>query len=109
MTKDEILEKSRKENQNKDLYDMEVQKIAFKVSYYAAFGVCALITILSSIFKGKPSLECWIVFFGMLSTTFLVKFIKMHKVHELFIFIGYFVLFVLSLLNFIFRLIGVIR
>ena len=37
MTREEILEKSRSENQNKDYADLEAQSKAALVAYYAGF------------------------------------------------------------------------
>ena len=40
MTKEEILEKSRNENQNKDYADLEAQSKGALVAYYAGFVFC---------------------------------------------------------------------
>lgn len=89
MTKEEILQKSRGENAGRDIEDLEVQKTAAKVAYFASFGLCALVSAISWILTRKVSAQVWIVFFGMLSVAFFVKFFKMKKLHELFVALGY--------------------
>ena len=106
MTKEEILEKSRSDNAGKDIEDLEVQKTAAKVAYFSSFGLCALISILSWIFTRQIKVECWIVFFGMVCVAFFVKFIKLKKLHELFVALGYLLIFVALLVLFILQLSG---
>ena len=84
MTKEEILEQSRKENNDKDIFDFEVQKIAARTAFYSSFGLCALVSILSWIFAKSVSAQCWMIFFGMLTVSFFVKYFKLKKLHELF-------------------------
>ena len=106
MTKEEILAQSRKENNDKDVFDLEVQKTAAMAAYFSSFGLCAFVSIISWIFTKHVSVQCWMIFFGMLTVTFLVKFFKMKKMHELFVALGYFAIFVLLTVVFILRLTG---
>ncbi|MBQ6028461.1 MAG: hypothetical protein IJL24_02905 [Treponema sp.] len=106
MTKEEILQKSRGENAGRDIEDLEVQKTAAKVAYFASFGLCALVSAISWILTRKASAQVWIVFFGMLSVTFFVKFFKMKKLHELFVALGYLAIFAALIVAYIFELSG---
>ena len=106
MTKDEILEQSRKENKNKDTYDLEVQKTAATIAYFASFGLCVLVSAINWIFSRKVSAQVWIVFFGMLSVAFFVKFFKMKKLHELFVALGYLAIFAALTAVFVLDLLG---
>ncbi len=106
MTKEEILEQSRKENKNKDTYDLEVQKTAATIAYFASFGLCVLVSAISWIFSRKVSAQVWIVFFGMLSVAFFVKFFKMKKTHELFVALGYLAIFAALTAVFVLELLG---
>lgn len=106
MTKEEILQKSRGENAGRDIEDLEVQKTAAKVAYFASFGLCALVSAISWIFSRKASAQVWIVFFGMLSVAFFVKFFKMKKLHELFVALGYLAIFAALIVVYIFELSG---
>ena len=106
MTKDEILEKSRKDNGDKDVFDLDVQRRAATAAYFSSFGLCVFVSVLSLIFIGRVSVQCWMVFFGMLTVAFFVKFFKMKKRHELFVAIGYFAIFVALTVVFILELTG---
>ena len=106
MTKEEILEQSRKENNDKDVFDLEVQKTAAVVAYFSSFGLCAFVSILNWIFTKHVSVQCWMIFFGMLTVAFGVKFFKMKKMHELFVALGYFAIFISLTVVFILQLTG---
>ena len=106
MTKEEILEQSRKENNDKDVFDLEVQKTAARAAFYSSFGLCVFVSILSWIFTKRVSVQCWMIFFGMLTITFGVKFFKMKKLHELFVALGYLMIFILLTILFILQLTG---
>ncbi|MCR4713541.1 MAG: DUF6442 family protein [Treponemataceae bacterium] len=106
MTKEEILQKSREDNGGKDIEDLETQKTAATVAYFSSLGLCALVSVLSWIFTRRVSVQTWMIFFGMISVAFFVKFIKLKKRHELFVALGYFVIFVLLTVLFIFELTG---
>ncbi len=95
MTKDEILQKSREENGSKDLFDLDVQRTAAVAAYFASFALCALVSALSWILSRRVSVQCWIIFFGMLCVAFFVKFFKMRKLHELFVALGYLAIVIL--------------
>ena len=106
MTKEDILAQSRNENNDKDVFDLEVQKTAARAGFFSSFGLCAFVSIISWIFTKRVSVQCWMIFFGMLTVTFFVKFFKMKKLHELFVAIGYFAIFVLLTIVFILQLTG---
>lgn len=106
MTKEEILEQSRKENNDKDVFDLEVQKTAAMAAYFSSLGLCAFVSILSWIFTKRVSVQCWMIFFGMLTVAFSVKIFKMKKLHELFVAIGYLAIFILLTVVFILQLTG---
>ena len=106
MTKEEILEKSRSDNGGKDIEDLEVQKSAAKIAYFSSFGLCLLISIINWIFTRQIKIDCWIVFFGMVCVAFFVKYAKLKKLHELFVALGYFLIFVALLVVFILQLSG---
>ncbi|MCR5764223.1 MAG: DUF6442 family protein [Treponema sp.] len=106
MTKEEILEKSRNDNGGKDIEDLEVQKSSARIAYFSSFAFCILISLLNWIFSKKISVQCWLVFFGMLSVAFFVKFIELKKKHELFVALSYLVIFVLLLIFFLLQITG---
>ena len=106
MTKDEILEQSRKENNDKDVFDLEVQKTAARAAFFSSFGLCVFVSIISWIFTKSVSVQCWMILIGMLSVTFFVKFFTMKKLHELFVAFGYLAIFILLTVVFILQLTG---
>lgn len=83
MNKEEILERSRKENKNRDVYEQEVMKQCSKV---ACIVMAALATALyaAQIFTGggvNPGYYA-IIFSGQMAT-FWVKWSKLRRKHEL--------------------------
>lgn len=108
MNKEEILAKSRKENKNQDIYEYDVLKSAGSIATRIGLILCCLIAVLEVIFTGKVSFGSWFIFFGMLSTLFLVKFIKLHRRHELLVTVFYFALCIMFFILFIIQIMGVI-
>ena len=106
MTKDEILQKSRDENGGKDIGDLEVQKTAARVAYFGSLGLCVGVSLLSWAFTRRVSVQCWIVFFGIICIAFFVKFFKLRKLHELFVALGYLVILLMLVGVFVLELMG---
>ena len=109
MTREEILEKSRSENQNKDYADLEAQSKAALVAYYAGFVFCSICAVMEFIFKRTVNAGVWMILFGMLSTAFLVKYIRLRKKHELFVFAAYLVGFCFNVVLFLLQLMGKLK
>lgn len=106
MTKEEILKMGREDNGGRDIEDYEVQKTAARVAYFSSLVLCALVSVLSWIFTKRVSVQCWVIFFGMLSVAFFVKYLKMKKLHELFVALGYLAIFILLIVAFVLELTG---
>ncbi len=85
MTKEEILEKSRSENKNQDIYDVETQNKAARYSIYATSLLCCVLIILQLVLNRTLSFELLMILCGMESVLFITKYVKMHKKHELFV------------------------
>ena len=107
MNKEEILAKSREENKNQDIVEYDVLKSAGSIATRIGLILCCLIALLEVIFTGKISFGSWFIFFGMLSTLFLVKFIKLHCRHELLVAVLYFALCIMFFILFIIQITGV--
>lgn len=101
MDKDEILEKSRQENRNRDLEELEVQKRASSIGMFVGVFLCGLVEILGAVFDSGPMMELWFVFFGVLGTVFAVKFAKLRKKHELALCIVYYLFAAVDLALFV--------
>ena len=82
MKKEEILEKSRKENSGKfDEREMAAVGTASKVGMLVGGILCALLVVLSE-FWGKYreiGLVAWLVYFSMHSSHYITLFIKLKK------------------------------
>ncbi len=104
MTKEEILSKSRSENQNRDLFDLEIQQRAFRISHLFLIFLCLLAMVLEFLFTKRIDSGYGMIFFGVQSAIFLYKYIKMRKAHELFVFLGYSAVFILAAVAFAFQL-----
>jgi len=95
MTKEEILEKSRNENKNQDVYDFETQKTASIYAFIALGIIGIVIFVVELIVKKTVCYDLLALVFGTESTVFIVKYIKMHKRHELVVAVCYTVLFLI--------------
>ena len=89
MDKDEILERSRKENKDRDFVEAEALSNANGVALTIGVILCALLSVLHSIFKDSVDYGVWTVMFGIMSTIMLVKFSKLRQRHELLVGLGY--------------------
>ena len=107
MNREEILKASRKENKNKDLAEMEVIYQAGSHASRVGALVCCLISLLSSLLAHIMLYSPWIIYFSMISTQWLVRFIKMKRESDLVVAILFLCLTVLALVGFIRRLLEV--
>ena len=107
MEKEEILAISRKENGNRDLAEMETAVQAGSIAARAGASMCCLVSALFAWAVKAPILSPWIIYFSILGTQSLVKFIKAKRKSDLAVTALYFVLFILCLTFFVLRLIEV--
>lgn len=94
MDKEEILEKSRRENKNKDLEEMQVLTWAVGIATRVGLLICCLLSVLEVLFRDRVNMASYTIFFGILGTTMLLKYVKLRRKHELLIAIIYLALFV---------------
>ena len=83
MDKDEILEKSRKENRDRDFVEEEAINKAHSIALSVGMMVCGLISVLDGIFRNGVAFSVWIVMWAIWSAVFLVKYRRLRKRHEL--------------------------
>ncbi len=89
MNKEEILEKSRKENKNQDVYGQEVLKQASRSAVVVQM-VLATIFFVVQIFSGKGiNWGLWALVFSANMTIYWVKYIKFRCKRELVMAIAY--------------------
>ena len=103
MKKEEILNASRKEHRNKDLAEMEV---AYHASRVGAL-VCCLLSWLSSMLVHIMIYSPWVIYFSILATQWLVRFIKMKRKSDLVLSVLFFILAILAFVGFVCRLLEV--
>ena len=79
MDKDEILEKSRSENKNQDLAEISVVTQANSIAARVGAALCCLVSVL--LMRMRHFFPCgpWIIYFGILGTSYLVRFIKIKR------------------------------
>ncbi|MDO4480486.1 MAG: DUF6442 family protein [Erysipelotrichaceae bacterium] len=106
MFKEEILERSRKENQNKDLADLEIIKQAGLISSHVGLTGCVLISLLFYWIIKKPLISPWIIYFSMMATRSIVKYRKMHNHSELILVLLYSGMGILAILYFMIQILG---
>ena len=106
MNKNDILEKSRQENNGLDEMEQYVMAAAGKIAAKVGMFVCCIVAILQVIFTDAISFESWMIYFGILAATFIVKYAKLHSKHELWVAVLYTVLFIMFTVLFILRLVG---
>ena len=99
MKKDEILNASRKEHQNKDLAEMEVLYLAGSHASRVGAFVCCLLSLLSSMLAHTKIYSPWVIW--------LVRFIKMKRKSDLLLTIMFFILSVLEFVGFVRRILEV--
>ena len=83
MKKDDILNASRKEHKNKDLAEIEVIYQAGSHAGRVGALVCCLLSLLSSMLAHAMIYSPWVIYFSILSTQWLVRFIKMKRKSDL--------------------------
>lgn len=83
MNKEEILEKSRAENKNRDIYEREVLKQAGTSAMVVMAALAAVFFAVQIFVGGGANLGIWAIVFSANMTTFWVKFIKLRRKHEL--------------------------
>ena len=63
--------------------------------------LCCFVAVMEVAVTGQVSMESWLIYFGILSTLFLIKYRLMKKRHELFLSIFYTALFLMFLVLFL--------
>ncbi len=79
MNKEEILELSRQENREQDLYELEVTKKANGVGSIVSVIVCTILYAAEIMLCGNQNFGLWSIIAAFLSSTFLYSGIKTKK------------------------------
>jgi len=107
MKKDDILNASRKEHQNKDLAEIEVVYHAGSYASRVGAFVCCLLSLLSSMLAHTMIYSPWVIYFSILTTQWFVRFIEMKRKSDLALSIIFLILSILAFAGFVRRLLEV--
>ena len=83
MDKDEILAKSREENQNKDLAEAEVKAKVSAIALNVGVCVCFILTFLHLAYQDRHDYGVWIVYISIFCTTCLGRYAILHQRRDL--------------------------
>ncbi len=89
MTKEEILEKSRNENKNQDVYEKDVIIQGNRYACIAAGLLATVFLIIQIVTGGGTNYGLYAIVFTMPMAGFWFKYIKLRKRHELFAALAY--------------------
>ena len=107
MEKEEILAISRRENKNRDLAEAATAQQAGNIAGRVGACVCCLVSVVFVWATGTMLYSPWVIYFSILGTHSLVIYRKKKRKTELTLTILYFAMFLLFLILFAARLIGV--
>ena len=83
MNKEEILAKSRAENKNKDLYGMDVSKLAGSITTVVMMVIAGIFFVVQMITGGGLNFGMWALVFSADMINHWVKYIKLRLKGEL--------------------------
>ena len=95
MKKEEILEMSRRENGRRDLAELETAAQAGNIAGRVGAGLCCLLSAVIVRAAGVMPVSPWVIFFGILGTHYLVKFVRLKRKGDLTLAVLYLAMFVL--------------
>lgn len=107
MEKEEILAISRRENKNRDLAEAATAQQAGNIAGRVGACVCCLVSVIFVWATGTMLYSPWVIYFSILGTHSLVIYRKKKRKTELTLTILYFAMFLLFLVLFAVRLVGV--
>lgn len=83
MEKEEILAKSRSENQNKDLVELSVMSKAYKWAYSVAGLLCCTINLLECIYNGMANTASLMILTGLQAAYSLYCYVHLKRWYDL--------------------------
>ena len=107
MEKEEILAISRRENKNRDLAEAATAQQAGNIAGRVGACVCCLVSVVFVWATGTMLYSPWVIYFSILGTHSLATYRKKKRKTELTLTILYFAMFLLFLVLFAVRLVGV--
>ena len=83
MDKEEILERSRRENEKLDERERDALAASGKMAFLVGGIICVLIIALEWNFRGRMLTEVWAVYASMYETNELVQYFRLRKISHL--------------------------
>ncbi len=108
MDRDEILELSRKENQNRDLAERETAVQAWSIAGRVGATACCLVSMLFCAFTGTVPFAPWIIYFSTMGAQYAVRSSRLRQKSDLFLCALFFVMCFVALVFFVLRLAGIV-
>ncbi len=108
MNRDEILELSRRENQNKDLAELEVSLQAGNTASRVGACVCCILSVIVHAAADMLLYSPWIIYFSILGTHYAVKYKAVRRSTDLYLCLVFFTMCVLAIVLFALRLVEVV-
>lgn len=106
MDKDEVLVKSRRENSNQDLPELEASCHAGAMAMRVGATVCILLALFSELLADRTIYSPRIIYFSMVGTHWSVRFLSLKKKTDLVIAVIFFALAALGAGLFAWSLVG---
>ena len=107
MERNEILEKAQKENNGKDIADLEAQRKGAYIAYFVGLFLIIIWDVVEGILFHRVNFGGNLALAAMAFTAFLVKYLNLRKKHELFVAIVYGLLTVAFAVMWVLQLTGV--
>ena len=82
MNKDDILARSRAENQGGDEYEKYVLEKAGKLSAQVGLLACCIAAAASAAVTGRVNYACWVIYFSIHAALFWTKWRHLKRRHE---------------------------
>jgi len=83
MNREDILAKSRAENQGSDEYEKQVLEKAGKLSAQVGMVACCIIAAVSVLVTDRVNNGCWVIYFSIHAALFWTKYRHLRRRHEL--------------------------
>ena len=83
MNKEEILDKSRKENKNKDIFEQEVLKQGNSVANFVMIALATVFFVVQIFTGGGINYGIYAIVFSGSMATFWIKWFRLRQKHEL--------------------------
>lgn len=82
MNRDDVLARSRAENQGNDEYERMVLEKAGRLSAQVGMLACCAIAVASVAVTGRVNYGCWVIYFAIHASLFWVKYCHLRRRHE---------------------------